>query len=48
MNSRDLRTLRPGRAKIDLIKPGNMQVHWSEGSCLLARAEFDIASREPD
>ena len=48
MNSRDLRALRPGRAKIDRIKPGNMQVHWPEGSCLLAREEFDVASREPD
>jgi hypothetical protein len=26
-------------------QPGNMQVHWPEGSCLLAREEFDIASQ---
>jgi len=41
---RDLRALGPGRAKIDQIKPGNMEVHWPEGNCLLLREEFDIAS----
>jgi anaerobic selenocysteine-containing dehydrogenase len=37
-----------GRAKIDQIKPGNLQVHWPEGNCLLSREELDFASREPD
>jgi hypothetical protein len=33
---------------IDEIKPGNLEVHWPEGNCLLSREEIDIASREPD
>jgi molybdopterin-dependent oxidoreductase alpha subunit len=33
---------------IDRIKPGNLQVHWPEGNCLLSREEIDVASREPD
>jgi molybdopterin-dependent oxidoreductase alpha subunit len=37
-----------GRARIDQMKPGNLEVHWPEGSCLLSREEIDIASREPD
>jgi anaerobic selenocysteine-containing dehydrogenase len=37
-----------GRARIDQIKPGNLEVHWPEGNCLLSREEMDIASREPD
>ena len=37
-----------GRVKIDEIKPGNLEVHWPEGSCLLSREEMDPASREPD
>jgi anaerobic selenocysteine-containing dehydrogenase len=37
-----------GRVKIDEIKPGNLEVHWPEGSCLLSRDEMDPASREPD
>ncbi|MBI1983508.1 MAG: formate dehydrogenase, partial [Acidobacteria bacterium] len=37
-----------GRARIDRIKPGNLEVHWPEGNCLLSREELDIASREPD
>ena len=37
-----------GRAMIDEIKPGNLEVHWPEGNCLLSREEIDIASREPD
>jgi len=37
-----------GRARIDEMKPGNLEVHWPEGSCLLSREEIDIASREPD
>jgi molybdopterin-dependent oxidoreductase alpha subunit len=37
-----------GRAKIDQIKPGNLEVHWPEGNCLLSREAIDIASREPD
>jgi molybdopterin-dependent oxidoreductase alpha subunit len=37
-----------GRAMIDQIKPGNLEVHWPEGSCLLSREQIDLASREPD
>ena len=37
-----------GRARIDKIKPGNLEVYWPEGNCLLSRDEVDIASREPD
>jgi anaerobic selenocysteine-containing dehydrogenase len=37
-----------GRAKIDQIKPGNVEVHWPEGNCLLSREELDIVSGEPD
>jgi predicted molibdopterin-dependent oxidoreductase YjgC len=37
-----------GRAKIDQIKPGNLEVHWPEGNCLLSREELDIVSGEPD
>ena len=37
-----------GRARIDKMKPGNLEVHWPEGSCLLSHEEIDIASREPD
>lgn len=37
-----------GRAKIDRIKPGNLEVHWPEGNPLLSREEIDLASREPD
>jgi len=37
-----------GRAKIDQIKPGNLEIHWPEGNCLLSREAMDIDSREPD
>jgi predicted molibdopterin-dependent oxidoreductase YjgC len=37
-----------GWAKIDQMKPGNLEVHWPEGSCLLSREDIDIVSREPD
>jgi molybdopterin-dependent oxidoreductase alpha subunit len=37
-----------GRARIDEIKPGNLEIYWPEGSCLLSREEVDVASREPD
>jgi predicted molibdopterin-dependent oxidoreductase YjgC len=37
-----------GRAWIDRIKPGNLEVHWPEGNGLLSRDEIDQASREPD
>jgi molybdopterin-dependent oxidoreductase alpha subunit len=37
-----------GRARIDRIKPGNLEVHWPEGNVLLSREELDLASREPD
>ena len=37
-----------GRARIARIKPGNLEVHWPEGNCLLAADERDPASQEPD
>ena len=37
-----------GTARIDAIKPGNLEVHWPEGNCLLSREEIDTASKEPD
>jgi molybdopterin-dependent oxidoreductase alpha subunit len=37
-----------GRARIDAIKPGNLEVHWPEGNALLCREEIDRASHEPD
>jgi len=37
-----------GRARIDAIKPGNVEVHWPEGNGLLSREQIDAASLEPD
>ena len=37
-----------GRARIEEMKPGNLEVHWPEGNALLCREEIDIASHEPD
>jgi molybdopterin-dependent oxidoreductase alpha subunit len=37
-----------GRARIDAIKPRNLEVHWPEGNVLLSREEVDALSREPD
>jgi predicted molibdopterin-dependent oxidoreductase YjgC len=37
-----------GRARIDDVKPGNLQVHWPEGNVLLSREGIDAASHEPD
>src|SRR4029077_1369827 len=37
-----------GRAKIDQIKQGNLEVHWPEGNCLLSPEETDVTSGEPD
>jgi predicted molibdopterin-dependent oxidoreductase YjgC len=37
-----------GRARLDDMKPGNLEVHWPEGNVLLCRDEIDLASREPD
>ena len=37
-----------GRAKIDAIQPGNLQVHWPEGNGLLSSFEVDADSGEPD
>ncbi|MGH9375566.1 MAG: FdhF/YdeP family oxidoreductase [Terriglobia bacterium] len=37
-----------GRAKIDRIKPGNLEVHWPEANPLLSRDKLDPASLEPD
>jgi molybdopterin-dependent oxidoreductase alpha subunit len=37
-----------GRARVDDVKPGNLEVHWPEGNVLLDREALDRASREPD
>ncbi|MGH9355294.1 MAG: molybdopterin dinucleotide binding domain-containing protein, partial [Terriglobia bacterium] len=37
-----------GRAKIDRIKSGNLEVHWPEGNVLLSGGKMDMASFEPD
>jgi molybdopterin-dependent oxidoreductase alpha subunit len=37
-----------GKARIDAIKAGNVEVHWPEGNELLSREAIDAASREPD
>jgi predicted molibdopterin-dependent oxidoreductase YjgC len=37
-----------GRAFIDRLKPGNLEVHWPEGNVLFPRDRLDPASREPD
>ena len=37
-----------GAVRIDQIKPGNLEVHWPEGNCLLSREGKDQASHEPD
>ena len=37
-----------GRARIDAMKPRNLEVHWPEGNVLLSREEIDRLSREPD
>ena len=37
-----------GRARLDEIKPKNLEVHWPEGNVLLSREEIDLASHEPD
>jgi len=37
-----------GRARIDRMKPRNLEVHWPEGNVLLSAEEIDPASHEPD
>ena len=37
-----------GRAKIDVLQPGNVAVHWPEANVLLSREESDTLSHEPD
>jgi anaerobic selenocysteine-containing dehydrogenase len=37
-----------GRAKIDQIKQGNLEIHWPEGNCLLSHEAIDVSSGEPD
>jgi predicted molibdopterin-dependent oxidoreductase YjgC len=37
-----------GRARLDDVKPGNLEVHWPEANVLLSREEIDRSSREPD
>jgi hypothetical protein len=34
--------------KLAPIKPGNLEVHWPEGTTLLSPSEIDPESREPD
>ncbi|HEV8147288.1 MAG TPA: FdhF/YdeP family oxidoreductase [Bryobacteraceae bacterium] len=37
-----------GRARIDRMKPGNLEVHWPEANALFSRDARDPASKEPD
>ena len=37
-----------GRARIEEMKPGNLEVHWPEGNVLLAGDRVDPDSLEPD
>jgi molybdopterin-dependent oxidoreductase alpha subunit len=37
-----------GRAHIDAMKPGNLEVHWPEANALLSSGKVDPLSREPD
>ncbi|MPY89403.1 MAG: FdhF/YdeP family oxidoreductase [Luteitalea sp.] len=37
-----------GRVKLAPIKPGNLEVHWPEGTSLIAGHHRDPASKEPD
>jgi predicted molibdopterin-dependent oxidoreductase YjgC len=37
-----------GRARIDRMKPGNLEVHWPEANALFTRDTRDPASKEPD
>lgn len=37
-----------GRARIDRMKPGNLEVHWPEANALFTRDARDPASKEPD
>jgi predicted molibdopterin-dependent oxidoreductase YjgC len=37
-----------GFVKLAPIKPGNLEVHWPEGTALLSPADVDPESREPD
>ena len=37
-----------GRLKVAPIKPGNLEVHWPEGTTILSSAAIDPASMEPD
>ena len=37
-----------GRLKCAPIKPGNLEVHWPEGTALLSAAAIDHDSMEPD
>ena len=37
-----------GRARIAMIKPGNLEVHWPEGNTLLSASAIDPDSMEPD
>ncbi|HEV8266794.1 MAG TPA: molybdopterin-dependent oxidoreductase, partial [Thermoanaerobaculia bacterium] len=37
-----------GRARIAVIKPGNLQVHWPEGNVLVQKDDCDVESGVPD
>jgi anaerobic selenocysteine-containing dehydrogenase len=37
-----------GRLRVAAMRPGNLEVHWPEGSPLLSASAIDPASMEPD
>jgi anaerobic selenocysteine-containing dehydrogenase len=37
-----------GAVRICPIKPGNLEVHWPEGMCLISGSVVDAESGEPD
>ena len=37
-----------GRLKVAMVKPGNLEVHWPEGTALLSGSAIDPESMEPD
>jgi len=45
---RDPTERKPNQYAEMLRKPGNFEVHWPEGNCLLFHEEIDTSSGEPD
>jgi anaerobic selenocysteine-containing dehydrogenase len=37
-----------GAVRVSPIKPGNLEVHWPEGMCLISGSVVDPESGEPD